>query len=114
MTRLLLPLLFLTGCFWNRPDPVVIIPFVPGCADYVALAQAVVDGRKRGQSRAEQRLLVDDGSVSSGIHRAMVESVYDWPRPTTERDWDTLANTSAFAAEARCVNRPAATLRGPA
>lgn len=112
MSRAMILLLFLSACGWIRPDP-VILPFVPGCAEYVALAQAVVEGRRRGQSRDEQRLLVDEGAVSGAIHRAMVESVYDWPRPTTDRDWTVLSNTSAFAAEARCVNRPAATLRGP-
>ncbi|CTQ51027.1 hypothetical protein [Jannaschia donghaensis] len=109
--RALLLVLLLPGCGYFRPAP-VIVPFVPGCVDYVSLAKAVVDGRKRGQSRDEQRLLAAQTSPYDGIHRAMVESVYDWPRPTSDGAWLILATEAAQAAEARCMNRPAAALQG--
>ncbi|WP_179380418.1 hypothetical protein [Jannaschia marina] len=104
--------LLFSGCSLFRPPEPVVLPFVPGCADYVALARAVVDGRRAGQSRQEQRLQVDEAAPHAAVHRATVESVYDWPRPTTARDWRALRETTAAAAEVRCVNRPARTLRG--
>lgn len=111
MIRALFIVLLLPGCSFFRPEPVV-LTFVPTCVEYIALGRAVVDGRLRGQSRTEQRLLVNDGFPSSAIHRAMVESVYDWPRPTTAGGWRDLSDTTASAAEAHCVNRPAAALQG--
>ncbi|SDZ37473.1 hypothetical protein SAMN05444004_11225 [Jannaschia faecimaris] len=111
MTRALFLILMLPGCAWFQPEPEV-IRFGPRCVDYVALSQAVVDGRWRGQSRMEQRLLVNDAEPYAAVHRAMVESVYDWPRPTTPGDWLILSATTAQAAEARCINRPAQALQG--
>lgn len=111
MLRVIPFLLLLSACGVFRPDPVP-AAFVPGCTDYVALARAVVDGRERGQSRVEQRLLVDDGKPYAAIHRAMVESVYDWPRPTVPRDWRLLSEVTSRAAEDRCLNRPASALQG--
>lgn len=111
MIRVFALLLLLSGCGPFRPDPGP-VAFVPGCIDYVGLARAVVAGRERGQSRVEQRLLVDDGKPYAAIHRAMVESVYDWPRPTRPRDWRILSEVTALAAEDRCLNRPAAALQG--
>lgn len=111
MVRVSLLLLLLSGCGLFRPEPVY-FPFIPSCDDYIALAQAVVDGRRRGQSRAEQRLLVDENRPYIAIHRSMVESVYDWPRPTDAAAWRVLSREAALAAEARCTNRPAAALRG--
>ncbi len=108
--RLLVLVLLLPGCSYLRPAPVVVLPFAPSCSDYVALGRAIVDGRLRGQSRDEQRLLVEDRFASAAVHRAMVESVYDWPRPTTAQDWRTLSDTTAAAAQERCLNRPSAAL----
>ncbi|MGB3690651.1 MAG: hypothetical protein WBA02_15270 [Jannaschia helgolandensis] len=112
MARLLFLFLLLSGCAWFRPKPVVIVPFVPGCTDRVALAQAVVDGRRRGQSRGEQQFLVTRAAPGEQLHRDIIESVYDWPRPTTPGDWTMLSQVTARAAADYCVNRPAQALQG--
>ena len=110
--RLLFLFLLLSGCAWFRPKPVVILPFVPGCVDRVALAQAVVDGRRLGQSRAEQQSMVTRTAAGERLHRDIIESVYDWPRPTTPGDWSRLSQVTAGAVADHCVNRPAQALQG--
>ena len=82
------------------------------CGDLTALAAAVVDGRRRGQSRREQRLFVAVDGPASAFHAGLVESVYDWPRPRTEAGWTRLTDETVRAAAAHCLNRPGAALRG--
>ena len=82
------------------------------CGDLTALAAAIVDGRRRGQGRFEQRLLVDQGGTAAAFHDGMVEAIYDWPRPVTATGWARLTKASVTAASAHCLNRPGATLRG--
>ena len=101
-------LCLLAGC---APDPVVVAGG-PTCADVEALALAIVDGRRRRQSRAEQVALIPRDSPLPGLHRGFVTSIYDWPRPIDARGWGALARAAALAAEAHCVNRPARTLLG--
>lgn len=110
MRRVLLlgALLALGGCAREVPPPLRVLT----CTDVEALALAIVDGRRRGQSRAEQRALVPPDSPLPTLHNAFVTSIYDWPRPTREADWAALARSAALAAETHCVNRPARALRG--
>ena len=103
-------LLGLAGCgFLRGPDPVY---RVLTCSDLIALAEAIVDGRQAGQSRAEQHELLARGSPIPARHAAMVESIYDWPRPTDPAAWQRLKETSVEATTANCLNRPVAALDG--
>ena len=116
---LLLVLLAMPGCAafgvlripFVAPAPVA-IPAPVTCGDLSALAAAVVDGRRRGQSRFEQRLFVAGGGPAEAFHRGVVEAVYDWPRPTSLAGWTRLMDASVSAASAHCLARPAAALRG--
>lgn len=109
LTVLLLgAVLVLGGCAREVPPRVRVLT----CGDVQALALAIVDGRKRGQSRAEQIALVPSDSPLPSLHRGFVTSIYDAPRPTRESDWVELARESTLAAEVYCVNRPARILRG--
>lgn len=114
--RVLFLLLVLSGCAVVRilplraPPAVVVSPVT--CGDVTALAAAIVDGRRRGQSRVEQRLFVVPGGPASALHRGMVESIYDWPRPISPAGWARLTEVAVTAASAHCLNRPAAALRG--
>ncbi len=98
----------LGGCTRDETPPTRVLT----CGDVQALALAIVDGRKRGQSRAEQLALVPSDSPVPTLHGSFVTSIYDWPRPTREAEWTLLARNAALAAEAYCVNRPAWVLRG--
>lgn len=123
MRFLLFPLLLalLAGC---APLRIIWLPLrgsdgttatdvhVVTCGDLTALAAAVVDGRRRGQSRAEQRLFVGTGSAAAAFHLGLVDSVYNWPRPVTEAGWAHLLEQAVTASSAHCLNRPAAALRG--
>ena len=119
----LLLLVLLAGCAELRvPVPAVFLlgrdaaPERPvrqvTCGDVTALAAAIVDGRRRGQSRFEQRLFVAQGRMTTAIHSGLVESVYDWPRPVTARDWSRLTEATVTAASAHCLNRPGAAIEG--
>ncbi|MCK0167017.1 hypothetical protein MWU52_05580 [Jannaschia sp. S6380] len=105
----LFSLIVLAGCApWRaapKPDPVT-------CAEVMALAHAIVDGRQDGQSRAEQRSLVWRGSALPALHFAQIDSIYDWPRPVDAEGWLRLRRAAVSAAGVNCVNRPAAALRG--
>lgn len=82
------------------------------CGDLTALAAAVVDGRRRGQSRREQRLFVAPGGTAAAFHAGLIESVYNWPRPVTDAGWIRLTEEAVTASSAHCLNRPGAALRG--
>ena len=111
MRFLLLSLLALGGCglIGSRHDPET---HVPTCDDVAALADVIVLGRMRGQSRFEQRQLVERGSPLVTIHEAQIESVYDWPRPSSSQEWRRLREVAVNAAQENCINRPVLTLRG--
>ncbi|WP_299814978.1 hypothetical protein [uncultured Jannaschia sp.] len=111
MRFLLLSLIVLGGCglIGPRRDTE---PHVPTCDDVAALADVIVLGRMRGQSRFEQRQLVERGSPLISIHEGQIESVYDWPRPTNSADWLRLREMAVGAAHENCINRPVLTLQG--
>lgn len=101
-------LLVVGGCARDAAPPIRVLT----CTDVQALALAIVDGRRRGQSRAEQRALIPSDSPLPSLHGGFVTSIYDWPRPTRDAEWAALAQSASLAAEAFCVNRPARVLRG--
>ncbi len=113
MVLLLMLLPGLAGCAVVFPPPDPDPTRVVTCGHLVALAGAVVDGRQAGQSREEQRQLVSRGSPIPNTHLGYVESVYDWPRPTTARGWADLRARTAAAAQLNCLNYPVAVLGGP-
>ena len=78
----------------------------------MALAVTIVDGRRQGQSRAEARQFARRGSPAPEPHRAYVDAIYDWPRPTNAAGWADLRRAAGLAAEANCVNRPVWALGG--
>lgn len=93
-------------------DPTTAPPHVVTCGDITALAGTIVDGRRAGQSRAQQRRLVDLGGIAAPLHMGLVDSVYDWPRPTFPSGWTRLRAQTVAAASDHCLNPQGAMLRG--
>lgn len=115
---LLILLLGVVACDITRlrivrvPPASVTVPHVVTCGDIAALAGTVVDGRRAGQSRLEQRRLVEPGGIAAPFHLGLVESVYDWPRPIFPSGWSRLRAETVAAASAHCLNPQGATLHG--
>ena len=95
-----------------RLDPSPAPPHVVTCGDIVALAGTIVDGRRAGQSRAEQRRLVDLSGIAAPLHTGLIDSVYDWPRPTFPSGWSRLRAQTVAAAYDHCLNPQNAMLQG--
>lgn len=116
---MLLLILALSGCAVTRLRIVALtsaprppVAHVVTCGDIGALAGAIVDGRRAGQSRVEQRRLVDLTGVAAPLHLGLVDSIYDWPRPAFPSGWSVLRAQSVAAASDHCLNRQSAILRG--
>ena len=114
---MLLLLVGLSGCTVLRYrialiDPTTAPPHVVTCGDITALAGTIVDGRRAGQTRIEQRRLVDLTGIAAPLHTGLVDSVYDWPRPSFPSGWSRLRAQTIAAASDHCLNPQAATLRG--